>query len=70
MGTKSIKNAKAREFLMERAANAGATAAVRRRPYSENPHTNDAGLKLAWSEAHSGMRARMILDAEGMGALS
>lgn len=62
------KNGGARAFLKERAANAGATAAVNRVPYDANPHDGDAELKLAWSEAHNGMRARLATDASERGA--
>lgn len=65
---RSTKNADARGLLKERAANAGATAAVNKVPYGDNPHAADPELKLAWSEAHNGMRARMAMDADERGA--
>jgi hypothetical protein len=64
----SIRNADSRAFLKERAADAGATAAVNRVPYGDNPHAGDPELKLAWSEAHNGMRARLAMDADERGA--
>lgn len=64
---KPTKNADARAFLKERAASAGATAAVEGVPYGDNPHRNDPELKLAWSEAHNGMRARLAMDADERG---
>jgi len=63
----SVKNAGSRAFLKERAASAGATAAVNRVPYGDNPHEGDPELKLAWSEAHNGMRARLAIDADERG---
>lgn len=62
------KNADARAVQKERAANAGATAAVNGVPYSDNPHGSNPELKLAWSQAHNGMRARLAMDADEKGA--
>lgn len=57
----------ARSLAIERAANAGATAAVNRVAYSKNPHRDDPELRLAWSQAHNGMRARLAMDADARG---
>lgn len=62
------KNADGRARLKERAADAGATAAINGVPYADNPHVSDPELKLAWSQAHNGMRARLAMDADEKGA--
>lgn len=64
---RTIKNADGRARLKERAADAGATAAVNGVPYADNPHGSDPELKLAWSQAHNGMRARLAMDADEKG---
>lgn len=52
------------DIAIERASNMGITAAVRGIPYGQNPYTqhHQQREKLAWSQAHNGMRARMALD--------
>lgn len=65
--TRNQKNADGRARLKARAADAGATAAVNGVPYADNPHGSDPELKLAWSQAHNGMRARLAMDADEKG---
>lgn len=42
----------------------GATAAARGRSYDTNPYSRGP-LRVAWSNGHNGMRARMLMDREG-----
>ncbi len=58
----------ARSLLVDRAHDAGMTAAIEKRPYSDNPHDSDPELRLAWSRGHNGMRARLAMDADEKGA--
>lgn len=48
-----------------RAEQEGRAAAASRRPYDSNPYPETMPtLRLAWSQGHNGMRARMALDKE------
>lgn len=47
-----------------KAADRGRTAAVKGVSYDDNPYDRrtQPGLHLHWSEAHNGMRAKLITD--------